>query len=342
MQPVHVADLQNAGGEFPLGREFAIKFGHRTILGVPLIREGRALGTILVRRAEVRPFEQKHIDLLTTFADQAAIAIENVRLFEAEQQRTRELSESLEQQTATSEVLHVISSSPGALEPVFQAILDNATRICSARFGVLLLADDGRMRVVAMHNPPQAFADMRRQDPYIPLEKSILGPVLRTKRLAHVDDITAQEPYASSPLAKVGGARTALGVPMLKENKLVGAIAIYRQEVRSFTDKQIALVQNFANQAVIAIENTRLLNELRQSLEQQTATADVLRVISSSPGQLEPVFQDARERGTHLRCKIRRSVPIRQRTLPSGCAIRRATSTYRLYRAAWCISANTR
>jgi hypothetical protein len=130
----------------------------------------------------------------------------------------------LEQQTATSEVLHVISSSPGELEPVFQAILNNATRICSARFGVLLLADDSRMRVVAMHNPPKAFADMRRQDPYIPLEKSILGSVVRAKRLAHVGDITAEEPYASSPLAKVGGARTALGVPMLKENELVAPL----------------------------------------------------------------------------------------------------------------------
>ncbi|MGD0151032.1 MAG: GAF domain-containing protein, partial [Xanthobacteraceae bacterium] len=149
LRPVHIADLQNAGDEFALGRELAIKFGHRSILAVPLIREGRALGTILVRRTDVRPFEQKHIDLLMTFADQAAIAIENVRLFKAEQQRTRELSESLEQQTATSEVLRVISSSPGELEPVFQAMLENATRICEANFGGMFRLENGAVEIVA-------------------------------------------------------------------------------------------------------------------------------------------------------------------------------------------------
>src|SRR5262252_2690550 len=136
-KPVHVADLQNAGNEFARGRELAKKYGHHTILCVPLIREGRAFGTISVRRMEVRPFEQKHIAVLKTFAYQAAIAIENVRLFKAEQQRTRELSESLEQQTATSEVLQVISSSPGDLEPVFAAVLENAVRICDAKFGYI-------------------------------------------------------------------------------------------------------------------------------------------------------------------------------------------------------------
>src|SRR6516162_724631 len=140
-QSVHVADLQNAGDEFALGRELAIKHGHRSTLAVPLIREGRALGTILVLRVEARPFEQKHIALLTTFADQAAIAIENVRLFEAEQQRTRELSESLEQQTATSEVLSVISRSAGELNPVFETLLQNAVRICGAKFGNLWLRE---------------------------------------------------------------------------------------------------------------------------------------------------------------------------------------------------------
>ena len=133
LQPVHIADMKNGGDEFPLGREFATKFRHRTILSVPLIRKGRALGAILVRRTEVRPFEEKHIALLKAFADQAALAIENVRLFEAEQQRTRELSESLEQQTATSGVLQVISSSPGDLQPVFETMLHNAVRICDRK-----------------------------------------------------------------------------------------------------------------------------------------------------------------------------------------------------------------
>jgi GAF domain-containing protein len=177
--------------------------------------------------------------LLTNFTAQAVIAIENARLL-------NELRESLEQQTATSEVLQVISSSPGDLNPVFEAILDNAVRICKTHFGVLLLFEGGRMRVVAMKNAPRAFAEMRRRDPYIPLEKSILGSVVRTHRLAHVSDITAEEPYASSPLARVGGARTALGVPMLKEDELVGAIVFFRQEVMAFYEKEMKLLQNLA------------------------------------------------------------------------------------------------
>jgi len=185
-------------------------------------------------------------------------ALEGLQTSEAEATTTlsvaqMHLAESLEQQTATSEVLRVISSSPGELEPVFQAMLENATRICGAKFGILLLFDGSAMRVVAMNNPPRAFAEMRRDNPVIPLEKSILGPLVRTKKTSHVADITAEEPYASSPLAKVGGARTALGVPMLRKDELVGAIAIYRQEVRPFSDKQVTLLSNFAAQAVIAI-----------------------------------------------------------------------------------------
>ena len=161
LQPVQVADLQNASDEFPLGQEFAITHGHRTILSVPLIREGRALGAIVVRRAEVRPFEQKHVALLKAFADQAAIAIENVRLFEAEQQRTRELTKSLQQQTATADVLKVISRSPGELEPVFQVMLENATRICEAKFGTLYLSENDGFRATAMHNAPPAYEEAR-------------------------------------------------------------------------------------------------------------------------------------------------------------------------------------
>ena len=292
MRPVHVYDLQNAGDEFPRGREIALRDGHRTILGVPLIREGRALGTILVRRTEVRPFEQKHIDLVTNFASQAVIAIENTRLLNELRQRTDDLTESLEQQTATSEVLRVISSSPGELEPVFQAMLENATQICEAKFGVMFYYRDGAFHAAAQLNVPIAFSEfIQRRGSYQPNTGSTFEQLIRTKQVIHLTDAAAGGLYPSNNAVKLGGARSFVAVPMLKENELVGAIAVYRQEVRPFTDKQIELVQNFAAQAVIAIENTRLLNELRELLEQQTATSDVLRVISTSPGELEPVFQ---------------------------------------------------
>src|SRR6516165_7837258 len=301
MQTVHVADLQATGDEYPLGQPRALKYGHRTILGVPLIREGRALGAILVRRTEVRPFEDKHIALLRTFADQAAIAIENVRLFKAERQRTEELSEALEQQTATSEVLRVISGSPGELEPVFQAMLENATRLCEAKFGTLLLCDGDAFRMVAMHGAPPAYVELRQREPVIrPPREHPLGRIANTKQVVHVPDTTTLPEDARARLVDLAGARTLVTVPMLKEGELIGAIVIYRQEMRAFSDKQIELVSNFAAQAVIAIENTRLLNELRESLAQQTASAQVLRVISSSPGDLEPVFQAILENATRI------------------------------------------
>ena len=179
-------------------------------------------------------------------------------------------------------------------------MLANAVRICNARFGNLQLFDGKDMRIVAMHNPPREFAELRRDDPVVPLARSVLGPLVETKKVFHVADLAAEEPFASSMLTKLAGARTALAVPMLREGELVGGIAIYHQEVRPFTDKQIELVQNFAAQAVIAIENTRLLNELRQSLEQQTATSEVLSVIQFSPGELEPVFQAMLENAVRI------------------------------------------
>jgi len=311
MQPVQVADLQNAGDDFAIGREFAIRFGHRSILGVPLVREGRALGTILVRRTEVRSFDQKSIALLTTFADQAVIAVENARLLDELHQRTDDLSESLEQQTATSEVLKVISSSPGELEPVFDTMLTNATRICEAKFGTLYLRDGDGLRAVAVtRDAPPAYVEARKQSGVSPD-----GPVRRaatTKQVVHITDIKELQSYHDghpSTVASVelGKFRTVLAVPMLKDDELIGIITINRQQVRPFTDKQIELVKNFAAQAVIAIENTRLLKELRQrtddlseSLEQQTATSEILRVISSSEGELEPVFQTMLANATRI------------------------------------------
>ena len=319
LQSLHVADLLDAGSEFPLGRDYAIRFGHRTILAVPLIREGRALGAILVRRTEVRPFEQTHIALLKTFADQAAIAIENVRLFEAEQQRTRELTESLDQQTATSEVLQVISSSPGDLQPVFASMLEKAVRICGAKFGTLYLHEAGGLCLMAAHDVPPGFSEARRGSLTQPAPGGALEGVTRTKRTVQIIDLAATQAYAERhprmvEAVEIGGIRTVVAVPMLKDNELVGVIAIHRREVLPFTDKQIALVTNFAAQAVIAIENARLLNELRQrtddltlrttdlteALEQQTATSEVLQVISSSPGDLQPIFATMLEKAVHI------------------------------------------
>ena len=273
LEPVHVADMQNAGDEFSLGRELAIKFGHRTTLSVPLIREGGPLGAILVRRTEVRPFEEKHIALLKAFADQAAIAIENVRLFEAEQQRARELSEALEQQTATAEVLQVISSAPGDLQSVFATMLEKAVRICDAKFGVLYLHEEGGFRRAAAHDVPPGYLEVRGGGPIPPVPGGILESIMKTGRTAHRPDHAVIQSYAERhPVAiaaiEVAGMRSIVGVPMLKDKELIGAISIYRQEVRPFADKQIELLTNFAAQAVIAIENTRLLNELRERTEE--------------------------------------------------------------------------
>jgi GAF domain-containing protein/anti-sigma regulatory factor (Ser/Thr protein kinase) len=257
--------------------------GARSYIAVPMLKESDVVGVIVIYRQEVRPFTDKQVDLVKNFAAQAVIAIENTRLL-------NELRESLQQQTATSEVLKVISGSPGELEPVFNAMLQNATRICDAKFGILQLYEGDGFRAVALHDVPPAYAEWRRESVLRPGPEHPLGCLARTKHTIHIADILAEPKGARGGLAELAGARTILNVPMLKENQLIGAISIYRQEVRPFTDKQIELVQNFASQAVIAIENTRLLNELRESLQQQTATADVLKVISSSPGELEPVF----------------------------------------------------
>jgi GAF domain-containing protein len=302
-KPVHVIDLQAEADEFPEGSAFAKRLGHRTTLGVPLLREGVAIGTIQLRRAEVNPFTHKQIELLKTFADQAAIAIENARLLNELRQRTDDLSEALEQQTATSEVLQVISSSPGELEPVFQAMLANATRICEAAFGSMLLVEGDEFRRVALHNAPREFAEFSEKTPR--LVASNFAHTINAMRAVQIADMAAESPDA--PITKYGGARTLVTVPMLKQNELIGVIGIYRQEVRPFTDKQIELVSNFAKQAVIAIENARLLQELRQrtddlseALEQQTATSEVLGIISSSPGELEPVFQAMLEKAVSI------------------------------------------
>ena len=290
---VHIADLLVDDPNDPLAK-YA---GARTLLLVPLVKDNELVGTFGIYRQEVRSFTSRQIELVATFAAQAVIAIENTRLLNELRQRTGDLSEALERQTATSEVLEIISSSPGELEPVFETMLANAVRICEAKFGTMIRAEEGGYRTVAMHGAPPAYANERRRNPLLQIGPT--NPLLRlaaSKQLQHIADIRADRAFhdrdrAFVQLAEGAGARTLLLVPMLKENELIGAIAIYRQEVCPFSDKQIALVQNFAAQAVIAIENTRLLSELRESLQQQTATADVLKVISSSPGDMKPVFE---------------------------------------------------
>jgi two-component system NtrC family sensor kinase len=268
---------------------------YRTTLGVPLQQDGAAVGVIALFRSVVKPFTDKQIELVTTFANQAVIAIQNARLFEEINTRTRDLAESLEQQTATSEVLQVISSTPGDLDPVFQSLLENATRVCGANFGTMHLIEGDIARRVALYNVPPAYADAEGTRTWRPHPKSGLGQVIRTKQVAHIADVRTNPAYlegspGSIALSNLGGARTIVTVPMLRDAKLVGTIGVYRQEVRPFTDKQIELLSNFAKQAVIAIENTRLLRELRESLQQQTATADVLKVISRSTFDLQPVL----------------------------------------------------
>ena len=271
--------------------------GARTILIVPMLKENELIGAIGIFRQDVRPFADKQIALVQNFAAQAVIAIENTRLLNELRQRTDDLTESLEQQTATSEVLSVISRSPGDLTAVFDSILENATRICGASFGNLDLNENGAFRIVAMYNAPAAFAEARRRAPLVrPHHPSAaLTQLVATKQYVQIVNLAEHVSYQErSPpyvdLVEKAGARTLLVVPLLKDDELVGLFAIYRQDVRPFTDKQIALLQNFAAQAVIAIENTRLLNELRESLEQQTATSEILASISGSMTDTQPVF----------------------------------------------------
>ena len=256
--------------------------GYRTLLTVPLLRDNQVIGAFSLARPEVKPFSERQIELVKTYADQAVIAIQNVRLFNELQARTRDLQESLQQQTATSEVLQIISTSPGDLAPVFDKMLENAVRVCGAEFGSMLLLEDGLVRQVARYNAPPALVAARGDGAYPPPPRSVLATAIESKNVAQTADLRTRPTYLNGAkndvdLVELGGARTVAVVPMLRDDEVIGTITIYRQEVRLFEDKQIELVRNFAKQAVIAIENARLLRELRQRTADLSKSLDELR-----------------------------------------------------------------
>jgi GAF domain-containing protein len=310
-QPIHILDLtddQAYAERDPTRLERVKLLGARTGVWIPLLRGGAPLGAFAIWRQEVRAFTPAQIDLLATFADQAVIAIENARLFTELQARNRELTEALEQQTATGEILRVISTSPTDLEPVLDTIVTNATRLCDAHNGAIFRFDGEAFRIATAYNVSPEFVAYLKSTPVHPGRGTPLRLAGLERRAVHIADVLAEpELGAAQPYYRLEGMRTALAVPMLKEGKLVGAITIHRRDVRPFTDKQIDLVTTFAAQAVIAIENVRLFRELQarnreltEALQRETATGGILRAIATSPTNSGPVFEAILESALRL------------------------------------------